>query len=115
MVSVEYWPRAELRDRFLLELYDLRFSRRRTGAWSWRMWRDAGDSERYLEQFSVLSWEEHLRQHERISVRDSERQNRIRAMLDPDRPPRVTHWVTPAVPFRSSVDVGGPPAEGTVV
>jgi predicted MFS family arabinose efflux permease len=95
MVSVEYWPRAELRERFLAELYDARFSRRRTGAISWRIWRDSNEPQRFLEQFVVGSWEEHLRQHERLSVRDSERLQRIAAMVEPERPPLVTHWVTP--------------------
>jgi hypothetical protein len=48
-----------------------------------------------VEQFVVASWEEHLRQHERISVRDQQRVERIRAMSDPEHPPIVTHWLTP--------------------
>jgi MFS family permease len=98
MVSVEYRPRAELRDQFLTELYDVRFSRRRTGASSWQMWRDSDDPGRFLEQFVVSSWEEHLRQHERVSERDSDRLKRIDAMSEPEHPPQVTHWVTPPAP-----------------
>ena len=98
MVSVEYWPREELRDDFLTELYDARFSRRRTGASSWRMWRDSSDTTRFLEQFVVASWQEHLRQHERVSARDQARRQRIEAMSSAGRPPRVTHWLTPTLP-----------------
>jgi MFS family permease len=98
MVSVEYWPREELREDFLLELYDARFSRRRTGASSWRMWRDSNDRTRFLEQFVVASWQEHLRQHERVSARDRGRLDRIAAMSTAERPPRVTHWLTPTLP-----------------
>jgi predicted MFS family arabinose efflux permease len=98
MVSVEYWPREELREDFLAELYDARFSRRRTGASSWRMWRDSGDPSRFLEQFVVASWQEHLRQHERVSSRDRARLDRIAAMSSAEQPPRVTHWLTPTLP-----------------
>jgi MFS family permease len=98
MVSVEYWPREELREDFLAELYDARFSRRRTGASSWRMWRDSSDPTRFLEQFVVASWQEHLRQHERVSSRDHARLERIAAMSSAEHRPRVTHWLTPTLP-----------------
>jgi predicted MFS family arabinose efflux permease len=95
MVSTEYWPRPGLEDEFLTALEGARFSRRRTGASSWRVWRDADDPSRFVEQFVVASWEEHLRQHERVTKRDQERLDRIRAMTDPDKPTAVTHWLTP--------------------
>jgi MFS family permease len=95
MVTVDYWPLAGSEDQLLAELRDARFSRRRTGASSWRVWRDAGDPGRILEQFIVASWQEHLRQHERVTGRDQQRLERIRAMTDPARPTTVTHWVTP--------------------
>ena len=66
-VTVEYRPRPG-RERDLVEaLHAGRHARRRTGAISWRVWRDAADPGRVLEQFVVGSWEEHLRQHERVS------------------------------------------------
>jgi MFS family permease len=102
MVSVEYRPRAELREQFLSALYDARFSRRRTGASSWQVWRDSDDEGRFLEQFVVSSWEEHLRQHERVSERDNDRLKRIDAMSEPEHPPRVTHWVTPRARTQSN-------------
>ena len=72
----------------------LRFSRRRTGAISWRAWQDASDPDRILEQFVVSSWAEHERQHERVTRRDQDRLDRVRALTDPARPPAVTHWLT---------------------
>jgi predicted MFS family arabinose efflux permease len=95
MVSVEYRPRPELQDSFLVALYDSRWSRRRTGASSWRVWRDSAEPDRFVEQFVVASWQEHQRQHERVSARDRERFDRIRAMTDPERPAIVTHWLAP--------------------
>jgi len=95
MVSVEYWPREGLEDGLLQALHDSRWSRRRTGAVSWRVWRDSAEPRRFVEQFVVASWQEHLRQHERVSVRDQERLDRIRAMAEPGKPPVVTHWIAP--------------------
>jgi len=86
------------RRRFLLRaaLQQTRFSRRRTGAVSWRAWRDASDPDRILEQFVVASWSGHLRQHERVTTRDQARLDRVRELADPARPPEVTHWLTPS-------------------
>ena len=95
LVSVEYWPRTELTADLLTALRQARFSRRRTGASCWRVWQDAADPDRVLEQFVVASWDEHLRQHARVSDRDQERLNEIRAMTDPAHPTTVTHWLTP--------------------
>jgi Transmembrane secretion effector len=99
MVSVEYWPRGGLEDGLLQALHDARWSRRHTGAVSWRVWRDSAEPRRFVEQFVVASWQEHLRQHERISVRDQERLERIRAMTEPDKPAVVTHWIAPRQPL----------------
>ena len=95
MVTVEYRPRPGLREDLLTALRDARFSRRRTGASAWRVWQDATDPDRIVEQFVVASWDEHLRQHERVTRRDAGRFAAIRAMTDPDRPEVVTHWFTP--------------------
>jgi MFS family permease len=98
MVSVEYWPRPGLEDEFLIALRDLRWSRRRTGASSWRVWQDSAEPQRFIEQFVVASWQEHLRQHERVSLRDQERIERLAAMGEESHPPIVTHWLAPASP-----------------
>jgi MFS family permease len=95
MVSVEYWPRPGLEDDLIAALEAARWSRRRTGAISWRVWRDAEQQGRVLEQFVVASWQEHLLQHERVTKRDQARLNLIRAMTDPNRPTTVSHWLTP--------------------
>jgi hypothetical protein len=93
LVSVEYRPRAGLAADVLAAIEDSRFSRRRTGASAWRVWQDSADPERIVEQFVVASWQEHLRQHDRVTQRDQERQVKIRAMTDSE--PVVTHWLTP--------------------
>jgi Transmembrane secretion effector len=82
-------------------LHRIRFSRRRTGATCWRAWQGAGDPTRILEQFVVASWDEHLRQHERVTRRDQDRLDQIRHMTDPAHPVTVTHWLV-ANPVKAS-------------
>jgi hypothetical protein len=100
MVSVEYRSAPGQRDALIAALEDARFARRRTGATAWRVWCDAADPDRVVEEFVVASWDEHLRQHERVTRRDAGRFDQIRAMTDPAHPPVVTHWLTPASPPR---------------
>jgi len=93
LVTVEYRARPDTAGEMMAALHETRFSRRRTGATSWRAWRDASDPNRILEQFVVASWPEHLRQHERVTRRDQARLDRIRELADPERPAVVTHWL----------------------
>ena len=109
MVTVEYWPGLGMAEDLLVALRASRFSRRRTGASAWRVWQDAADRGRVVEQFVVASWTEHLRQHERVTLRDQQRLDAIRAMTDPAHPTTVTHWVTPQSRHRPD-PTSSPPA-----
>jgi MFS family permease len=102
MVSVEYRPLPGREADLLAALRDARLSRRRTGASTWRVWQDAADPARILEQFVVASWEDHIRQQERVTVRDQKRYDQIRSMTDPAHPVTVTHWLTPPGPRHPS-------------
>ena len=95
LVTVDYVARAGQAGELMAALEETRFSRRRTGAISWRAWQDASDENRILEQFVVASWAEHLRQHERVTKRDQDRLDKVRALADPDQPVTVTHWLAP--------------------
>ncbi len=96
-VTVEYFALAGHEDELMAALEDTRFSRRRTGASAWRLWRDSAEPARILEQFVVVSWEEHLRQHERVTARDQARLDHVRSMTEPTRPTKVTHWLAAPV------------------
>ena len=95
MVTVEYRAGDGRADELLTALEATRFSRRRTGAIDWRVWQDAAAPDRIVEQFVVASWSEHLRQHERVTLRDQQRLDAVRALPDPGQPTTVTHWLTP--------------------
>jgi len=93
LVSVEYWAQPGHESELMAALEQTRYSRRRTGATSWRAWQDSADPRRILEQFVVASWDEHLRQHERVTKRDQDRLDRVRQLTDPAHPVTVTHWL----------------------
>jgi MFS family permease len=95
LVTVEYRPKPGRERDVVDRLYAGRYARRRTGAVSWRVWVDAADPGHILEQFVVGSWDEHLRQHERVSRRDEQRLKELAEMTDPSEPPTVTHWLAP--------------------
>jgi len=94
LVSVQYTALPGQANELITQLRDARFARRRTGATRWRAWQDAADSQRILEQFVVASWLDHLRQRERMTRRDQNRFDRIRALTDSATPTTVTHWLT---------------------
>ena len=50
-----------------------------------------------IETFVVESWAEHLRQHERVTISDREVEARALAFHQGDGPPKVTHWIVPAI------------------
>lgn len=53
-------------DEFLEVMKEVRLVRLRTGAYRWRLYRDASDPHRLTELFLTVSWEEHMAQHRRI-------------------------------------------------
>jgi Transmembrane secretion effector len=118
-VTIEYRPRPGLEQELIRALHAGRRARLRTGAVSWRVWRDSSDPGHVLEQFVVGSWDEHLRQHERVSRRDQERLEEIKAMTDPNRPTTVTHWLaaeadrgSPSAPCARQTPGAGPATVG---
>jgi MFS family permease len=67
------WTIDEARlSEFLQAMAELRRVRLRTGAFRWRLYRQFEDPRRMTEAFSLASWEEHVRQHNRIDAADAE-------------------------------------------
>jgi len=94
LVTVEYTVSPERESDFLGAMDHLRQSRRRTGATRWELYRDGDRPNRFIEQFSVPSWEEHLRQHAgRLTASDQEVEETALAFSDP--PARAEHLFPP--------------------
>src|SRR5438128_6282339 len=97
-VEVEYRIDPINADTFAEALRDLERIRRRDGAVDWAVYQDPGQTGRYVENFVVESWLEHLRQHERVTVSDRTVQDRIRRFHVAETPPVVTHLIAAKLP-----------------
>jgi MFS family permease len=94
VVMVEYTVARDREAAYLEAMDHLRRSRRRTGATRWELYRDGERPDRFLEIFSVPSWEEHLRQHEgRLTAADRAIEEAALAFSDP--PARGEHLLPP--------------------
>jgi MFS family permease len=77
---------------FLDLMSHLRRSRMRTGATWWGLFRVGEKGHKFVEMFSMPSWEEHLRQHRyRLTGNDATFDNEARALSDP--PSRTSHLI----------------------
>ncbi|MFP5332136.1 MAG: MFS transporter [Acidimicrobiia bacterium] len=92
LVSSTWTVAAEDLDEFLEAMQEVRFVRLRTGAYRWRLYRDADDPLRLTEVFLCVSWDDHLAMHRRID--DASRAAIRRAIaFNTDGPPRTRHLV----------------------
>jgi len=69
VMIVNTWviPHEELAE-FLTTMNELRHVRLRTGAYQWRLYRNAEDPHRMSEFMLLSSWEDHIRQHHRMDA-----------------------------------------------
>jgi predicted MFS family arabinose efflux permease len=77
LVTVEYDVAPGSESQFLAAMREYGRIRRRDGASRWGISRDVEASNRYVETFIVSSWEEHMRQHDRLTRGDSELERRL--------------------------------------
>lgn len=77
LVTVEYDVEAERETGFLQPMHKYERIRRRDGAYRWGVFRDIENPNRYLETFLVVSWAEHLRQHQRSTRADRDVEERV--------------------------------------
>ena len=94
MVTVEYHIDPARADVFTSIMHNqMRRIRRRDGAFMWELFKDIDDQDCIGECFIVESWLEHLRQHERVTVADSDFIEKTRAFHLGNDLPKVTHSV----------------------
>jgi hypothetical protein len=98
LVTVAYDVRPGMEDDFLRALRLVGRGRRRTGATSWSVYRDADHAHRFLETFVLPTWDEHMRQHLRRTVTDAELQGMVAAYLQEGTAPAASHYVAPPSP-----------------
>jgi quinol monooxygenase YgiN len=89
LVTIEYRVAPENHDAFREAMQRLGRSRRRTGAERWSLYQDVADPDRFVENYLVDSWEEHMRQHyDRQTAQDVSIQKRaLDLTVDKNAPP----------------------------
>jgi MFS family permease len=99
LVTVEYRIDPGAADEFVEAMQELGRVRRRDGAYRWNVYEDLERPGCYLETFFVDSWEEHLRQHDRLTVADLGVERRAKSMHRGPEPPAVRHllWAPAAL------------------
>jgi len=92
LVSVAYRVDPGNRAAFTDCMDHVARSRRRTGALTWGLYQDGNDPERFIENYLVASWSEHLAQHHnRLTATDRGHEERARRLLVKGTTPEVTH------------------------
>ena len=112
LVTLDYVVEPERAAEFVAAMEEMGRVRRRDGAFAWSLYEDLEQPGRFLESFTVRSWQEHLRQHERMTVEDAEIDRRVKSMhLGPDPPP-TRHLLSADAALRSRAGGGAPPPPG---
>jgi MFS family permease len=94
LISIEYHVLRENHDAFRNAMARVGRSRRRTGAERWSLYQDAANPDRFVENYLVDSWEEHLRQHyERQTKQDLTIQEQALALTTDGEPPPAQHLI----------------------
>jgi MFS family permease len=93
LIQIEY--RIEPRDRraFLVAIAAVGPTRRRSGATSWRVFRDLGDEERFVERYVIASWADYLRLRSRMTMADSQLQQEAARFQRAGVPIRVSRLI----------------------
>lgn len=92
LVTIEYRIDPKDRAEFIAGFEAIESQRRRGGGYAWGLFEDTTDASRFVETFHVDSWNEHLRQHERVTQADRALEERVLRFVQ--GAPRVSHLIT---------------------
>jgi MFS family permease/quinol monooxygenase YgiN len=92
LVTVEWCVDRERQAAFRAAMQPVERARRRSGARRWGLYRDGEDPTRFIEAYTVASWEEHVRQQQRVTVRDRELEQPARELASND--PELRRYFT---------------------
>ncbi len=93
LIQIEYRIEPHNRRAFLLAIASVGPTRRRSGATSWRVFRDLGDEERFVERYVIASWADYLRQRARMTMADSLLQDNAMQFQRADVPIRISRLI----------------------
>lgn len=100
LVTVEYQVAPENAAAFVRAMQRVGRMRRRTGAYSWGLYNDPSNPDRYMETFLTRTWAEHVRQHTRPTMTDQRIQDEAYAFQKPSTTPLISHFVATQPPGR---------------
>jgi MFS family permease len=117
LVTVAYRVPPDAHEEFADMMRRVERDRRRGGAVEWDLYRDLADTDRFVETFTVRTWGEHLRQHERRTRTADVMLQRAREYVEGDV--EVAHFVSAysesglaaVEPVASTLDGAGPVLE----
>jgi hypothetical protein len=92
LVTVAYRVPTGAHVEFAAMMRRVERDRRRSGAVEWDLYRDLADTDRFVETFTVRTWGEHLRQHERRTRTADVMMQRAREFVEGDI--EVAHLVS---------------------
>ncbi|MBO6755124.1 MAG: MFS transporter [Roseibium sp.] len=95
MILIDYEVKPEDQDGFLDAIRRFSQERRRDGAVDWHVFQDAENLTRWTESFTMTSWLEHLRQHDRVTRADAVLQAEVQKFHSGAEPPKVRHLIAP--------------------
>jgi hypothetical protein len=90
---VRYQVPIARRAAFLAAMEEVRRARLRAGALVWRLYEDVAHPERFAELWAVESWEEHLREAQRLEPADRAAIAAAAAFAAPDHPPEAARFL----------------------
>jgi MFS family permease len=93
LVTIEHIIDPVHSEQFVEAMEGVRKGRLRDGAIHWGLFQDLENPKRYVENFIVESWAEHLRQHERVTKEDQIAQETARNFYVESTPPKVAHLI----------------------
>jgi MFS family permease len=93
LIQIEYRIDASNRNAFLRAIRRVGPTRRRNGATSWRVYRDLGEEDRYVERYVIESWAEYVRLRSRMTMTDSRLQDQVAQLQRPGVPIRVSRLI----------------------
>ncbi|MEN3746206.1 MFS transporter [Sphingomonas sp. HF-S3] len=93
MVTIQYRIAPDQVPAFFEQMQGMRRIRRRDGAIHWGLYEDVAEPGLVLETFTVESWLEHLRQHDRVTNADRVRQDQVGAFQLDGVAPVVRHLI----------------------
>ncbi|MGY5117050.1 MFS transporter [Streptomyces sp. 900105755] len=110
LVSIVYHVSPDDGVAFARAMENVARSRRRTGALTWGLYEDGTEPGRFIENYLVGSWAEHLAQHHtRQTVTDRRFEEQARSYLLPGTTPEATHAFDAAVAAGKGHRVPAPP------